>query len=404
MNTSRRKTVVTEFQVPGSALGIASCCFVDSTNSILCASGRSTHLFDVRSKKVGELTGHSRPVRFVKTDGSYLAYTVSDDSVRVWDLRKSQSLVQSYTFSDVLEPFSAVTLHVGAAGGTYNRLLLGSNRIDALQCCMTKTGLASVERIAQCPGTHSLTVYEADQRRRHVGNEAFQASSSALTSCIFNPTFEQVVTTSLAGTVSVWNIDTGALQFSYNCTEHKNDNATSACFDWSKRRLITGTHHGRSSVSNFNNGDRLCSLQGKTLRSPAHAREITALGFSDNPSMRRVYSAAWGGIIKSWEIDNVDENCPHALALKATNDLHQNDVSKIIAMMHVGEDAESQFAMASCDVGGLISIWDGSKLCALRCLETGSSVSDLEFHSSSNTLLSVHLDGTLRAHDAYTLR
>jgi WD40 repeat protein len=88
---------------------------------------------------------------------------------------------------------------------------------------------------------------------RSVINATKEVSHTApVVSCVFNPGFDQVVSTDTNGGVRIWSIDTGELVTRWSTHGELKEGVeplpsqqmTALCFDDGGRRMITGSHGG----------------------------------------------------------------------------------------------------------------------------------------------------------------
>uniref|UniRef100_A0A7S0EZG7 EF-hand domain-containing protein n=1 Tax=Hanusia phi TaxID=3032 RepID=A0A7S0EZG7_9CRYP len=117
--------------------------------------------------------------------------------------------------------------------------------------------------------------------------------------CVYNPTFEILVSTDEASVVRVWNVNTGKAIIRYE-NAHTNEKAepvkiTAATFDQTNRRLITGAHDGSIKVWNFSTGQRLRELEG------FGSGEVTSIqNFSITP-YDYIVATGWNHKVSFWE-------------------------------------------------------------------------------------------------------
>jgi WD40 repeat protein len=75
-------------------------------------------------------------------------------------------------------------------------------------------------------------------------------------SAMFNTSFNQLVSASQDGTVTIWDPTSGNKIFQF-VEAHGKLELTAVCFDKSGRRLITGSRDGVVKMWNYNNGQIL---------------------------------------------------------------------------------------------------------------------------------------------------
>jgi len=89
---------------------------------------------------------------------------------------------------------------------------------------------------------------------------------SPVTACVYNPTFELIVSADDSSVVRVWDLNTGKAVFRFtNAHTNKKMEAvkiSTMCFDQTNRRLISGAHDGSVKVWNFSTGQCLRELTG----------------------------------------------------------------------------------------------------------------------------------------------
>lgn len=226
--------------------GVHSWCWCK--NYRLFASGgidRQIIIWDVHSyskKAQNYLQGHNATVLdlMVNEEQHQLISMSVDKVVKVWDLRNCQC-IQTFTDKTEYKPEDRLTCMAFDEDGP--ALILCSSMLNVLPVSV---------KVETC--------------RTHV---------SPIVGALYNDVFQQVITGDNLGTVSVWDVDTGKLEFEFK-RAHEDRKMTCMAFDQEKRRLYTGSEctrleDGAVKLWNLSSGQQLRTF---TLRQPS---EITSL-------------------------------------------------------------------------------------------------------------------------------
>jgi WD40 repeat protein len=164
----------------------------------------------------------------------------------------------------------------------------------------------------------------------------------------YNSAFENVVSCDDGGYVCTWDIENGVLISKFQAFNNGNK-ITSACFDKSCRRLITGTSEGEIRVWNFNNGKRLMTCvydvddedDDETNKDedeeednlPSLKRmEITGLRYVNASKSENIVSVGWDKRIYIWPIKDDDDDAEHIrnpILIPQDRFAHKTDITSV---------------------------------------------------------------------------
>ena len=192
------------------------------------------------------LRGHSAPIVGIGIDDSEgrIFSFGQDKAIRVWNL-----VDQTCIFSIK----------------TKSHKIVGDLQI-AFFCPTSKTIAMATDRMSIIP------VYS----RTAVNIEVVSSHREPVTCCIYNPVFNHLVSCSEGSVVKVWDLDTGGLVFEFG-EAHGESGITSACFDVTYRRLVTGGRDGIANLWNYNNGECLKSLQTSKNRPKTSKHSVSSV-------------------------------------------------------------------------------------------------------------------------------
>ena len=117
-----------------------------------------------------------------------------------------------------------------------------------------------IRRSAILTLSRKMLLWHMNQRKVPNGH------TSPVTACVYNTTFELLVSADDSSVVRVWDPNTGKPIFRF-VDAHQNKKGepvkvSSMCFDHTNRRLVTGAHDGSAKVWNFSTGQCLRELTG----------------------------------------------------------------------------------------------------------------------------------------------
>lgn len=208
-----------------------------------------------------------------------------DKVVKVWDIRNYRC-IQTFTDKTEYKPEDRLTCMAFDEEG------------PALVLCSSTLNLLPVNVKVESSRTHR----------------------AAIVCALYNDVFHQVVSGDIAGTVCVWDVKTGKLEFEFRRVHHDHK-LTCMAFDESKRRLYTGSDDGTIKLFNFSSGQPLRTY----IKS--NQSEITGLLTAREGPNPFVVGVAWDRKIYVWndskkqtvETSNVLED-PHGAG-------HVDDIS-----------------------------------------------------------------------------
>nr|XP_054754584.1 LOW QUALITY PROTEIN: uncharacterized WD repeat-containing protein alr3466-like [Lytechinus pictus] len=144
----------------------------------------------------------------------------------------------------------------------------------------------------------------------------------------YNSEFKNVVTTSDASVVKLWDFETGHLVFEFS-QAHNNSAITALTFDNTGRRLITGGRDGRLKIWNYNNGHCL-----KMLEKADGNDEVTDVVYIEMNKNRYVISVGWDRSINVYTDSSEDFRHIQRPMPRWTDDEkngHQEDILSVSA-------------------------------------------------------------------------
>eukprot|EP00397_Hematodinium_sp_SG-2012_P004466 GEMP01004478.1.p1 GENE.GEMP01004478.1~~GEMP01004478.1.p1 ORF type:complete len:881 (+),score=148.55 GEMP01004478.1:207-2849(+) len=183
-------------------------------------------------KVVSYLQGHNAPIQqvVVNEKDHQLISLSSDKVIKIWDLRSSYRCIQTFVDKTGYTPEDRLT-----------RMALDEETPSLILCSATVNilPLHSSREDVQRSRTHEHPIVDA----------------------LYNSEFWQIVTGDQSGTVALWNISTGALDFQFHKT-HGNAKLTCMMLDTSLRRLFTGGDDGEVRLWNVSSGQLLRTFHG----------------------------------------------------------------------------------------------------------------------------------------------
>lgn len=211
-------------------------------------------------RAITSLQGHNAPVLDVlvnETQHQLISMSV-DKVVKVWDIR-NYKCIQTFTDKTEYKPEDRLTCMGFDEDG------------PALVMCSSTINVLPVSVKVETSRTHLAPIVGA----------------------LYNDVFHQVVSGDSSGTICVWDVRTGKLEFEFR-RAHQDHKLTCMAFDESKRRLYTGAEDGVVKLWNFSSGQQLRSY---TMRQPS---EITGLLWAREGPNTFVVGLAWDRRIYVW--------------------------------------------------------------------------------------------------------
>lgn len=142
---------------------------------------------------------------------------------------------------------------------------------------------------------------------------------SAITSALFNPLFNLVVSGDEESLVTLWDLESGKPMFRFkNC--HGLQKITAMAFDGTSRRLVTAGHmdpEGVVKVWNFSTGEVLLTLQ-------APPQDVTSLMHLDIGNAKYFVGVGWGRCVIIWPDILVSNN--ERIEIKKVMSGHKEDI------------------------------------------------------------------------------
>merc|ERR1719498_109111 len=202
---------------------------------------------------MNSLQGHNASIMNVLVnEGQQQLISLSVDKVvKVWDLRNFRC-IQTFTDKTEYKPDDRLTCMAFDTEG------------PAIVLCSSTLNVLPVN-------------VKVDTTRTHL---------APIIGALYNVTFHQIVSGDSAGTICVWDVRSGNLEFDFKVTsqDHK---LTCIAFDPENRRLYTGGEDGVVKVWNFSSGE---DLQKFTMPRPS---EIIGLLWAREGPNNFIVGLAW---------------------------------------------------------------------------------------------------------------
>jgi len=224
--------------------GVKTCAYT-SRGNLLATGGidRVVRLINIPSrtfsitKASGFLKGHNAPVTYVGIEGkeNRLISTSQDNVIRVWDVSEQTCLLTlNPKTHQIRGDFSAVFFS------------------PSLKCIAVATDVINLLQMKVSSSSKKVNLH---------GTTLALSHPSPITSCGYNHTFSQVVTSDETGLIRVWDLESNRKTFEFATK------VPVSCinFDNTHRRLIVGCRDGTARIYNHNNGGLLKMLKPKKL-------------------------------------------------------------------------------------------------------------------------------------------
>jgi len=333
--------------------------------------------------------GHSHIVNtaFYSEDGRYIVSSSWDMSVKLWDVA---SMREAATFSGHTDRVNyAVT-------SRDNRLIASASRDGTVRIWDTKTG----KEILRLEEEANTVEFGAD---------------------------DKTIITTRGDELKEWNAKTGKLVRAFSKERAKNIQPSSAmAFNRDRKYMALGAWDGGVSL--------LESETGKSVRFPAHAKEVTALTFSNDN--RYLATASRDRSIILWNMihsENSDmlEIHPAKSFSCYTGDVNSVSFSpdnrfiaaalsdKTIKILDTASGEETTLGGYSCspvlsvishdnqyiasmDRAGILKIWNAKTGVFIESIDSVGEISSMVFASDNESLIAVLPDGTVEKNNIKT--
>eukprot|EP00931_Biecheleriopsis_adriatica_P049577 TRINITY_DN28689_c0_g2_i1.p1 TRINITY_DN28689_c0_g2~~TRINITY_DN28689_c0_g2_i1.p1 ORF type:complete len:1101 (-),score=248.22 TRINITY_DN28689_c0_g2_i1:96-3398(-) len=284
-------------------------------------------------KAINYLQGHNAPVLDVLVnDAQHQLISMSVDKVvKVWDILNYQC-IQTFTDKTEYKPEDRLTCMAFDEEG------------PALIMCSSLVNVLPVSVKVETSRTHLAPIIGA----------------------LYNDVFNQVISGDNTGTVCVWDIQTGKLEFEFR-RAHQDHKMTCMAFDESKRCLYTGAEDGAVKHWNFSSGQQLRTF---TMKQPA---EITSLLWAREGPNSFVVGLAWDRRIYIWPDSRKQTVEPQYVLEDFSGQGHTDDVTNLSRLSSV--------------TGLLATGGDDGYVCFWKIQETssGSGASSRRYRLSDTT-------------------
>ena len=238
-------------------------------------------------KAMNYLQGHNAPVLDVLVnEAQHQLISMSVDKVvKVWDILNYQC-IQTFTDKTEYKPEDRLTCMAFDEEG------------PALVLCSSLINVLPVSVKVETSRTHLAPIVGA----------------------LHNDVFHQIISGDNMGTISVWDIQTGKLEFEFR-RAHQDHKMTCMAFDRSKRCLYTGGEEGAVKLWNFSSGQQLRTF---TMKQPAEIRSL--LWAKEGPNSF-VVGLAWDRRIYVWPDSRKQIVEPQYVLEDFTGQGHTDDVT-----------------------------------------------------------------------------
>jgi WD40 repeat protein len=176
--------------------------------------------------------------------------------------------------------------------------------------------------------------------------EVVLSHKEAVTCCLYNKHFKQLVSCTEASIVKLWDLETGKAISEFS-SAHGDSAITCMTFDETDRRLITGGRDGTSKIWNYNNGHCLKTLQKDNI---LEVNDVKYLRIYNN---KFIISVGWDRRINIYDDDSEDVKFYINPNEQWDDDREQGHKEDIIC---IGKSESNLLATASYD--GEIIVWN----------------------------------------------
>eukprot|EP00930_Biecheleria_cincta_P037482 TRINITY_DN25736_c0_g1_i1.p1 TRINITY_DN25736_c0_g1~~TRINITY_DN25736_c0_g1_i1.p1 ORF type:complete len:1103 (-),score=189.58 TRINITY_DN25736_c0_g1_i1:90-3398(-) len=238
-------------------------------------------------KAINQLNGHNAPVLDVLVnEAQHQLISMSQDKVvKVWDILNYQC-IQTFTDKTEYKPENKLTRMAFDEDG------------PALVLCSSLINVLPVSVKVETSRTHLAPIIGA----------------------LYNDVFDQIISGDNLGTVSVWDLRTGRLEFEFR-RAHQDHKMTCMAFDESKRCLYTGAEDGAVKHWNFSSGQQLRTF---SMKQPA---EIISLLWAREGPNSFVVCLAWDRRIYVWPDSKKQNVEPQYILEDSSGQGHTDDVN-----------------------------------------------------------------------------
>lgn len=240
-------------------------------------------------KAMNSLQGHNASIMDVLVnEGQHQLISLSVDKVvKVWDIRNYRCM-QTFTDKTEYKPEDRLTCMAFDTEG------------PALVLCSSTLNVLPVN-------------VKVDTSRTHL---------APIIGALYNDCFHQIVSGDTAGTICVWDVRSGNLEFDFKVSQ-QDHKLTCIAFDPYDRRLYTGGEDGVVKVWNFSSGE---ALRTYTMPRPS---EITGLLWAREGPNNFIVGLAWDRRIYVWPDQKKQTVQVQYILEDNTGNGHTDDVSCI---------------------------------------------------------------------------
>jgi WD40 repeat protein/energy-coupling factor transporter ATP-binding protein EcfA2 len=249
------------------------------------------------------LSGHTDWVTDVafSPDGSRLATTSLDNTVRIWDAQSGQVLLTLADHSRGVETvaFSPDGARLATAGD--DGFIIVWNAETGSRLGVFKDDNGTIQSLAFSPDNVHLAAAYTDFTVR-IWNTTTRRSlyrlfghEGPLTDVAFSPDGVYFATASRDGRVIVWDMETGAPVYPINPNDGEPVVINALAFSPDGSRIVTANEDGTAKVWDYKSGELLLAVFGHTSR---------ILDVAYSPDGTRLITAGSEGTFKLWQADS----------------------------------------------------------------------------------------------------
>jgi WD40 repeat protein len=355
--------------------------FVDNQTFVAASADSTIQHWNISGQQIGNFQGHSDDVLYldVNKDGTLIASTGSDRTVRIWRIKGRKEIQRIDVVSEVINqasfhPDGKLIALASNDQSVYLWSLRGIAPLDVLRNSGRCLSLSSDNQTIMSGDKNGIIKLWRKDGKILLN---FKAHDKAISKVSFSPNGKILASVSNDGTSKLWHLDgrfIGKLK-----DENSNENIV-AGMDFSPDGKFIASAHNDSTV-------KLWDLNGETIKLRqifvGHKKKVTSVSFS--PDSQKVVSGSEDQSAKLWSLDG---------RLNETFSGHSDTISDV-NFSHNGK------MIATVSNDKTIRIWhlDNHQEPTVIKDAKNSFLSSAKFSPSSEILVSGGLDGTVKIWD-----